>query len=874
MLSPEKFVAWSLRLGLSDETRLSVEQIRGGNPARRVGGGRHNVTGRYPSKKMGVTIQFESHRVELPAIYELEHDGDVIEYFDQAPAIKLDYRSADGKRLGVFHTPDFFVIRQNSVGWEECKAEEDLLRLSQRNPNRYCYRDNQWQCPPGIEYGRKMGFYYRVRTSKDIDWAFQRNVQFLEDYWRSERPSSLDRERVLAAVAASPGLTLQDLFDLLEETVSRDEIYFSLATEDIYADLSAAPLSEPRKVKLFSDRQTATASLPSRPFVSGALPVTLSVGVMLIWRGTPSRIVNIGEEVVCVLSENQTLVEIPIGAIQEAVAQGSIIVAAAETSCKPTQDRLSKASQNDLKVANERWHIVVRRLHGEQDLPVAERTLRRWIASYQNAEVELGCGYLGLLPTLRTGNRTAKLPEATRKLMAEFIENDYETLKQKTRQTSWRSLCLACERVQIIAPSFKTFCVAVRQRSGFEQSSKRQGHRAAYQRESFFWDLEQRTPRHGDRPFEIVHIDHTQMNVWAICPQTNRLLGRPWLTLMTDAFSRRILSFYVTFDPPSYRSCMMLLRECVRRHSRFPQTVVVDGGKEFQSVYFEALLARYECTKKCRPPAKARFGATCERIFGTTNKQFIHNLQGNTQIYRQTRQVTKSVNPQNHAVWPLKELQERLSEYAYEVYDTIEHPALGQTPRAAFTSGLNNTGLRLQRIVPFDREFLIFTLPTTRKGTAQVSSARGVKIHHIYYWCEAFRDPSVENTAVDVRFDPFDAGTAYAFVKNLWVECHSEYYTVFRGRSEREVQLATTELRKRGSNHSAQSMVTAKKLAEFLESVERQEDLLRERVAGQNTRTSTLAAEDHTPNVAPMVNPPSTVDAAFEDAALVAYEEM
>jgi hypothetical protein len=69
-------------------------------------------------------------------------------------------------------------------------------------------------------------------------------------------------------------------------------------------------------------------------------------------------------------------------------------------------------------------------------------------------------------------------------------------------------------------------------------------------------------------------------------------------------------------------------------------------------------------------------------------------------------------------------------------------------------------------------------------------------------------------------------------------------------------------------------MVTAKKLAEFLESVERQEDLLRERVAGQNTRTSTLAAEDHTPNVAPMVNPPSTVDAAFEDAALVAYEEM
>jgi putative transposase len=42
-----------------------------------------------------------SHRVELPAIFELEHDCSVLEYYDQVPSIKLDYRSANGKRLGV-----------------------------------------------------------------------------------------------------------------------------------------------------------------------------------------------------------------------------------------------------------------------------------------------------------------------------------------------------------------------------------------------------------------------------------------------------------------------------------------------------------------------------------------------------------------------------------------------------------------------------------------------------------------------------------------------------------------------------------------------------------------------------------------------------
>jgi len=101
---------------------------------------------------------------------------------------------------------------------------------------------------------------------------------------------------------------------------------------------------------------------------------------------------------------------------------------------------------------------------------------------------------------------------------------------------------------------------------------------------------------------------------------------------------------------------MMVLRECVRRHMRLPQTIVVDGGTDFQSTYFETLLARYEIIKKTRPPAKARFGSTCERIFGTANQHFFHNLAGNTQLSRSSRQVTKSVDPRTHAVWTLKEL--------------------------------------------------------------------------------------------------------------------------------------------------------------------------------------------------------------------------
>ena len=106
---------------------------------------------------------------------------------------------------------------------------------------------------------------------------------------------------------------------------------------------------------------------------------------------------------------------------------------------------------------------------------------------------------------------------------------------------------------------------------------------------------------------------------------------------------------------------------------------------------------------------------------------------------RNVRQVAKSVNPKGLAVWSLAELHDRLCEYPYEIYDSVDHPVLGQSPREAFLTRLADTGERQHRMIPYDDEFLIFTMPTTIKGTAKVMRGNGVKIHHVYYWSEVFR---------------------------------------------------------------------------------------------------------------------------------------
>jgi transposase InsO family protein len=785
MLTEQQYVCWCRSLGFTQQTKELLDQIRAAPPARRVGGGRKNVTGRYPSRKMGVTIQFESHSNELAAVLEYENDPDCLEFYDQPqPRLPLEYQAKNGRRLRVLHTADFFVLRRHTAGWVECKTEPDLLSLAARSPARFQQAsDGRWHCPPGEQYASQFGLRYELRSSRDINAVYRRNLEFLEDYRRCSTPTVSDRARqaLFEIVCTHPGITLAALLHLAEP-FGADDVYSLIATAQLYVDLRTAALVEPAGVQVFCNAESARA--------------------------------------------RDALTQGPAPATCEALARTGSVTGVIQASAQrdtSVQERLASASPQHLQEANRRYEILRPHLAGERisgGLAPA-RTVYAWLRKYRMAEALYGNGFLGLLPrTHQSGNRTRKLPERTRALMGDFIENVYETVKQPSRVHVYGALVHACEAQGTPTPSYKTFTREIARRPQYQQTLSRKGPRAAYQHEPCYLVLEGHTPRHGDRPWHICHIDHTELDIELVCSRTGQNLGRPWYTLMTDAFSRRLLALFLTFDPPSYRSCMMVLRECIRRHGRFPQSLVVDGGKEFDSLYFDTLLARFECTKKTRPPAKARFGSVCERLFGTSNTQFIHNLAGNTQLTTQVRQVTKAVNPKLHAEWTLAGLYECLCTWAYEIYDTIPHPALGQSPREAFAAGLAQSGHRPHRMVVYDEAFRLWTLPTTARGTARVVPGKGVKMHHIFYWTPALRDPEVEQSQVPVRYDPYDAGTAYAYVHKRWVQCISEHYGTLHGKSEREIMLATAELRRRAQQHTAQFTVTAKKLAAFLASVE------------------------------------------------------
>jgi putative transposase len=92
-LTDEGFRAWCSRLKIEPETESYIQRIRESEPERKVQSRASNLSGRYPSVKMGFSIQFESQHVELWGIYTMERDSDVLEMYDQPTRIQLHYHA-------------------------------------------------------------------------------------------------------------------------------------------------------------------------------------------------------------------------------------------------------------------------------------------------------------------------------------------------------------------------------------------------------------------------------------------------------------------------------------------------------------------------------------------------------------------------------------------------------------------------------------------------------------------------------------------------------------------------------------------------------------------------------------------------------------
>ncbi|HEY5911661.1 MAG TPA: TnsA endonuclease N-terminal domain-containing protein [Verrucomicrobiae bacterium] len=761
----------------------------------------------------------ESRHGELAVAYGLEHDAEVLEFYDQPESIKLVYAARSGRATGVMHTPDFLVLRRSSVSFVEVKPEDRLVYLADAQPNRY-QRDTvqDWRCPPGEEAAKTFGFSYSVMSTARINRVLVRNLEFLDDFLRGpmEICSEL-RHKLAGLVTSHPGISIEFVRRQLGPEIM-DGLFTLIAAGEIYFDLDAQLLSDQETGQLFESKETAKAL----KIVGIPNPCPAN--------GRAERI-N-GHEIKADQVSNVSLVRTELlGTGQHWTSGGQRIEANdGVTGHSEALAMIQSASPKDIEIANERHAFVMDAALAKEN-GVPDRNLRRWRLRFRRAEELYGKGYLGLLPRYsRQGNHAARLADKIYEIADEVIRDVFMTPKRVSKMFVYGRFANRCQEAGLQPPSYVWLVKAMRKIKACDIKNAREGKRAAYQLEFSTRPLSAKNDNHGEYPWQVVHIDHTEVDLELVDETTGMVLGRPWLTLMFDAFSRRVLAFVLSFDAPSANSLKSIVRACVSRHSRVPSCLVLDWGKEFGSEFFETLTAIYEIRIIKRPPHQARFGTLIEREFGKLNKAFFHNLRGNTQNTKNVRQLTKALDPKGLAVWTLEALHENLAGFCFEIHDHRLHPGIGTTPAEAYERGIDLAGSRPSRRVAYDDVLKFLTMATTPRGAARVQPGLGVKIRYFHYWAEEMRDPQWERKEVAVRYDQDDLGVAYARLAGKWVRCVSCHYDALKGRSEKQLRIAVEELRRKRSLIEGGRTVTARQIARFFESVEGEEVLREQRM--------------------------------------------
>jgi putative transposase len=103
-------------------------------------------------------------------------------------------------------------------------------------------------------------------------------------------------------------------------------------------------------------------------------------------------------------------------------------------------------------------------------------------------------------------------------------------------------------------------------------------------------------------PLDAVQIDHTKADIILVDPIDRKPIGRPWLTVAIDVFSRCIIGSHLSLEAPSATSVGLCLVHAASDKKSWlaernieaewpiqgkPRLLSVDNGPEFHSAAFE-----------------------------------------------------------------------------------------------------------------------------------------------------------------------------------------------------------------------------------------------------------------------------------------------
>lgn len=535
---------------------------------------------------------------------------------------------------------------------------------------------------------------------------------------------------------------------------------------------------------------------------------------------------------------------------------------------------LEEIDDKDWKIATERYAAIKplldQSLRGRAEVAARAKevgtspaTLYRWLQRYSSLQV-----LTALLPRQRGWQHgKSRISTSIESIIQEVIRDFYLTPQRPRDQKAVNEVQRRCTLQGIEPPNPGTIRLRL---SRIPEKEHLRGRGFREKAKNKFFPASGRFPN-ADYPLAVIQIDHTEVDIILVDDVYRKPIGRPWITLAIDVYSRMVVGYYLSFDSPSETSIAICVAHSVLPKDEWlllhkvdaqwpvwgiPKTIHVDNGPDFRSNNFQKSCLTYGINLEFRPVKQPRYGGHIERMLGTLLRE-IHTLPGTTFSSIKDRE---GYDAEKNAAMTKSEFESWLVGLICRIYHQRLHTAIGMTPLRKWEIGIFGSGdvegVGLPQR-PTNRHSLLLDFLPSFQRTIQ---AFGVTIEGMAYYAESLRpwinaiDPdSGAKREFIFRRDPRDISTIWFFDPTL-----KQYFQIpFADQSLPpmsiwEYQLARDKLKREGM-----ASVNKHDLARALTDLRSQVDQSMEKT--KKARRQAQRRKEHEKKVSPTAPFPTTI---------------
>ncbi|MGR3931005.1 transposase, partial [Pseudocitrobacter faecalis] len=371
------------------------------------------------------------------------------------------------------------------------------------------------------------------------------------------------------------------------------------------------------------------------------------------------------------------------------------------------------------------------------------------------------------------GKGKGRLPEPVERIIRELLQKRFLTKQKRSLAAFHREVAQACKTQKLPVPARNTVAQRIAGLHPAKIARSRGGQDAARPLQGAGG-----IPPEVTMPLEQVQIDHTVIDLIVVDERDRQPIGRPYLTLAIDVFTRCVLGMVVTLEAPSAVSVGLCLAHaaCDKRPwleglnvemdwpmSGKPRLLYLDNAAEFKSEALRRGCEQHGIRLDYRPPGQPHYGGIVERIIGTAMQMIHDELPGTTFSNPGQRGEYDS---EKMATLTLRELERWLA-LAVGTYHGSVHNGLLQPPAARWAEAIARTGV--PTVITRTTAFLVDFLPIIRRTLTRT----GFVIDHIHYYADALKPWIARRDRLPaflIRRDPRD-------ISRIWVlEPEGQHY--------------------------------------------------------------------------------------------------